>query len=301
MACAPSNVLGFSISPDIPDDRSNIFSMVWQVRAGHAAATDSIGDGVLHQILETALMLCVSWKPECSGDDGGDELMEDTDGDACETLDDEYIALKLSRFPSDEKLDALSALRHLSAIYMLKVGNGPDPVSPALLKCAVNTIDSIIDMPWLQHMFKTLALTLAMLPAEHGGPMPEQPGDRIKLVRIFQARMDSSSLSSHSKGIIKDIFNKRVTADALIPLLQFEGCGHPIDPSFAGLVDSDDTPDQHYRARRFVKVLSGVNLLPSTGCTFKINLVQTVPEAATFGQQYNVKSLNLHTSLLKLR
>lgn len=137
-------------------------------------------------------MLCVSWKPECSGDDSGNELMEDTDGDACETLDDGYIALKISRFPSDEKLDALFALGRLSAFYMLKVGNGPDPVSPALLECAVNTIDSIIDMPWLEHMFKTLTPTLALLPAEHGGPMPERPGDHIKLVRIFQARMDSS-------------------------------------------------------------------------------------------------------------
>jgi hypothetical protein len=48
------------------------------------------------------------------------------------------------------------------------------------------------------------------------------------------------------------------------------GHGHPMDPSFAGLISSDDTPDEHYRARRFVKVLSGVNLLPSTGHTFKV-------------------------------
>jgi hypothetical protein len=80
--------------------------------------------------------------------------------------------------------------------------------------------------------------------------------------------------------------------DALIPLLRFEidgdavfrahmspmlesfqdafyrylrGSGHPNDPLFSAFtVQEGAAADPNYRARRFVKVLSGIHLLPPT-------------------------------------
>ncbi|KIK35735.1 hypothetical protein CY34DRAFT_16842 [Suillus luteus UH-Slu-Lm8-n1] len=141
---SPSNTSTFLIHPDAPEDRLNIFSMIWQVQV-HKNATDSIGDGVLHQVLEITLVQCISWKPV--NDHSGDWMLADADGDTCEMLDDGYVSLKISHFPSGDKLDVVFALGQLVAIYMLKVGNGPDPISPALLKCIINGVNSIVDLP----------------------------------------------------------------------------------------------------------------------------------------------------------
>jgi hypothetical protein len=156
--------------------------------SGHPDATDSIGDGVLRHVLESALAKCISWKPShtsTNSSDGGE-------GDTCETLDDGYVTLKISSFPSDEKLDIVFALGRLAAIYMIKVGNGPDPVSPALLECVINGLDAIMDLPWLRHFHPSLMQTLILLPVEHGGEMPSNVQDRLRLVRIFQTHMGST-------------------------------------------------------------------------------------------------------------
>lgn len=121
----------------------------------------------------------------------GDWMLADADGDTCEMLDDGYVSLKISRFPSEDKLDVVFALGQLAAIYMLKVGNGPDPISPALLECVINGVDSIVDLPWIQCFYQSLSPTLALLPVEYGS-MSHQPEDCVKLMRIFHARMDSS-------------------------------------------------------------------------------------------------------------
>ncbi|KAG1885301.1 uncharacterized protein F5891DRAFT_1087926 [Suillus fuscotomentosus] len=192
--------------------------------------------------------------------------------------------------------------------------------------------------------------------------MSHQPEDRVKLMRIFHARMDSSyneimqasedqwpqirrdffcgallghpaekltnsrefhafkngfdkfltlslpslchALAPMSKTLFQAIFNRRVTAESLIPLLRFEldgdgnfraqmspllrsfedafhrylrGSGRPTDPSLAAFIIHDDAAaDPNYRARRFVKVLSGINLLPPT--TLRIfKVIHTAP------------------------
>ncbi|KAG2127387.1 hypothetical protein BD769DRAFT_1775932 [Suillus cothurnatus] len=367
----PNDASSFVISPDAPEDRLNIFSKIWQVQAGHPDATDSIGDGVLRHVLESALAKCISWKPSHTSTNSSDG----EEGDTCETLDDGYVTLKISSFPSDEKLDIVFALGRLAAIYMIKVSNGPDPVSPALLECVINGLDAIMDLPWLRHFHPSLMQTLILLPVEHGGEMPSNVQDCLRLVRIFQTHMGSTygeivqasndqwpqikrdffssallghpaakiinssefrafkdgfdmflttslgslchSLSPVSKKIFQDIFNRRVTVDALIPLLRFEidgdavfrahmspmlesfqdafyrylrGSGHPNDPLFSAFtVQEGAAADPNYRARRFVKVLSGIHLLPPTTLRlFKINLVQHIPDSVTFNGQYNI-------------
>lgn len=80
------------------------------------------------------------------------------------------------------------------------------------------------------------------------------------------------------------------------------GSGRPTDPSLAAFImDDDAATDPNYRARRFVKVLSGINLLPPTTLRiFKINLVQSIPNSATFGGQYNVRCFFLRTTTADL-
>lgn len=52
------------------------------------------------------------------------------------------------------------------------------------------------------------------------------------------------------------------------------GTGHPAHPLIEDLIDADqhaaDDADPAYRARRFVKLLSGISLLPSSGHMFTV-------------------------------
>ncbi|KAG1724819.1 uncharacterized protein EDB91DRAFT_1255060 [Suillus paluster] len=71
----------------------------------------------------------------------------------------------------------------------------------------------------------------------------------------------------------------------------FCGIGHPPHPQMADLVNEAqrdiDNADPAYRACRFVKLLSGVTLLPPPGQDFTIYVHQTIPETVCFAGQYH--------------
>jgi hypothetical protein len=57
----------------------------------------------------------------------------------------------------------------------------------------------------------------------------------------------------------------------------FKGIGHPVDPLFTDLIGSArqaaDNQDVCYRARRFVKLTSGITLLPLESTKFTVCLL----------------------------
>jgi hypothetical protein len=67
---------------------------------------------------------------------------------------------------------------------------------------------------------------------------------------------------------------------ALLPNLQehvkryFKGVGHPSHPAFTNVIASGqldlDNQDSCYRVRRFVKLMSGISLLPSSKRSFTV-------------------------------
>ncbi|KAG1852845.1 hypothetical protein DFJ58DRAFT_790111 [Suillus subalutaceus] len=94
--------------------------------------------------------------------------------------------------------------------------------------------------------------------------------------------------------------NFKSDMDILLPSLQehlkryFRGIGHPLHPLFAGVIEpaqrAIDNQDLCYRARRFIKLMSGISLLPSDDKSFTIILNQNIPDMATFNKQYDVQS-----------
>ncbi|KAG2126900.1 hypothetical protein DEU56DRAFT_758730 [Suillus clintonianus] len=72
----------------------------------------------------------------------------------------------------------------------------------------------------------------------------------------------------------------------------FKGVGHPADPLFTNLVSSaqlaTDNQDICYRARRFVKLISGITLLPPGLRNFTITVHQDISISATFNGHYDV-------------
>ncbi|KAG1845060.1 hypothetical protein C8R48DRAFT_780068 [Suillus tomentosus] len=72
----------------------------------------------------------------------------------------------------------------------------------------------------------------------------------------------------------------------------FKGVGHPDDPLFTNLVSSTqlatDNQDVCYRARRFVKLISGITLLPPGLKDFTIAIHQDISVSATFNGHYDI-------------
>lgn len=160
--------------------------------SGHPEATDSIGDGPMRQILDTAMRRCLTWKPDIGS--GDDEDVMDVDGDVSSLLDDGYVSLKLSRFPSPEKLDIIFALGRICAWYLVKINSGPDPISPALLELVMNGVSSIMDEKWLSTLYPTLADVLSVVPPDdqNGQRLPREPEMRSRITRICHVRLDTT-------------------------------------------------------------------------------------------------------------
>jgi hypothetical protein len=136
--------------------------------SGHRNATDSFGNGVMRQVIHTALRKSVSWTSDGSNEDD----LALAEGDVCIELDDNFWALKLSRFPSSKKLVTIFAIGHLCALHILWVQNGPHPISPALLSFIVNGVLSLTTSEsnhlWLgNNLFPTLANIIKSLPTEN--------------------------------------------------------------------------------------------------------------------------------------
>jgi hypothetical protein len=122
--------------------------------------------------------------------------------------------------------------------------------------------------------------------------------DAIESMLHFEVDGDSTFRSQISPHL-------RFFKNAVIEYLR--GTGHPAHSMFEGLDDSEAIHPNH-RARRFVKVLSGIPLLPSDSSTYfkvchcclfvqtvlitsiytQVVVVQNVPQDACFGGALNV-------------
>ncbi|KAG1856406.1 hypothetical protein DFJ58DRAFT_840914 [Suillus subalutaceus] len=340
-------------------DMKSIFSIpVWHFQAGHRNATDSFGNGIMRQVIHTALRKSVSWTSDGSNEDN----LALAEGDVCIELDDDFWALKLSWFPSSKKLATIFAIGRLCALHILQVQNGPHPISPALLSFIVNGVLSLTTSEsnhlWLgDNLFPTLANIIKSLPTEDEnvsnlvmdgfGEIRGTPSERWPMVRRdlicaallsyshdefvnsqeYQAFKDgfdlhvTSSIPSLSEilqpsfsSILRSIYDHHPTADVLENMLCFEvdsdenfrarlspylrtfkravlkylnGKGHPRHSIFESLHDDEAMPP-HYRALHFVKVLSGIPLVPADPLArFMVNVTQHVPADATFNGHLN--------------
>jgi hypothetical protein len=102
--------------------------------SGSPDTTDSIGDGVMRQVIDTALHKCLRWTSEVHGD------ISTITGDTSITLDDNFVSLKLklSRFPT-------VGFGCLCALYLLKVCNAPHPITPDIFSLIINGAFCLID------------------------------------------------------------------------------------------------------------------------------------------------------------
>jgi len=128
----------------------------------------------------------------------------------------------------------------------------------------------------------------------------------------------SMVIKSSSKHLLAQTYNRRITTGhQLIPHLKYSiegdedfteelervlpdikrameryllGIGHPFPDRVVGLVESEvvlkDNADPGYRARRFVKALSGLLTMPATPRKFTVIIYQKVRVAALFDGQY---------------
>ncbi|KAG1765732.1 hypothetical protein EV702DRAFT_1204470 [Suillus placidus] len=310
---------------------------------------------IVQSVIDTALHKCIAWMSDATEVHGD---ISETTGDATITLDDDFVSLKLSTFPSAEKLAVIFAIGRL---------------------CTFNSWftnqDSVINQSsWLRTLSPVLAEVLASLPAENGSAsdLPADAVNRLHITRICQSRLDTSFseirrtphdrwplvrkdfifaallgypynefmgsqeyqyrafkdgfdmyitssipflaeiLRVNLDNILQQIYHHQPTADAIESILCFKvdgdstfrsqisprlgtfkkaviqylrGIGHPLHSSFEGL-DNSEAMHPNHRARRFVKVLSGIPPLdPST--RFKVVVVQNVPWDACFGGTLN--------------
>jgi len=160
--------------------------------SGHRNATDSFGNGVMRQVIHTALQKSVSWTSDGSNEDD----LAFAEGDVCIELDDDFWALKLSRFPSSKKLVTIFAIGHLCALHILRVQNGPHLISPALLSFIVNGVLSLTTSEsnhlWLgDNLFPTLANIIKSLPTENENVsnLVMDGVNRDHIARICQSRL----------------------------------------------------------------------------------------------------------------
>lgn len=160
--------------------------------SGHRNATDSFGNGVMRQVIHTALRKSVSWTSNGSNEDN----LALVEGDVCIELDDDFWALKLLRFPSSTKLATIFAIGRLCALHLLQVKNGPHPISPALLSFIVNGVSSLTTSEsnhlWLgDNLFPTLANIIKSLPTEDDNVsnLVMDGVNRDHITRICQSRL----------------------------------------------------------------------------------------------------------------
>ncbi|KAG2127055.1 hypothetical protein BD769DRAFT_1640162 [Suillus cothurnatus] len=135
-----------------------------------------------------------------------------------------------------------------------------------------------MDLPWLCHFHPSLMQMLILLPVEHGGEMPSNVQDHLRLYgEIVQASNDQWPQIKHN-----------FFSNAFYHYLR--GSGHANNPLFSAFtIQEGATADPNYCAHCFIKVLSGIHLLPPTTLRlFKINLVQHIPDSVTFNGQYNI-------------
>ncbi|KAG2114773.1 uncharacterized protein F5147DRAFT_770088 [Suillus discolor] len=180
-------------------DIKSVFSMSsWMFRAGSPDATDSIGDGVMRQVIDTTLHKCLRWTSDTTEVHG--DLSAIT-GDASIMLDDDFVSLKLSRFPSAEKLAVVFTIGRLCALHLLKVCNAPHPITPAIFSLIINGASSLTNQgsindhgSWLRSVSPALADVLASLPAADGSAsnLPVDAANRSHITRICQSRLDTS-------------------------------------------------------------------------------------------------------------
>jgi hypothetical protein len=126
---------------------------------------------VVRQVIADALAICLN-----------EGITEEVNADG-------YVSLTLSAFPSESRLDTIFAIGVLSAMHLLRLGYGPDPISPALLEVVFNGFDSLIDPSWLSVLSAETAQDIALLPLQHGMVFSQAVADRQKLGWLLQSRM----------------------------------------------------------------------------------------------------------------
>jgi hypothetical protein len=148
--------------------------LILHLHSGNPDVNDAIGDGVLRQVIACALKLCL-------------------DEAHCQVVnEDGYVSLRLSSFPTDIRLDALFTLGVLCTMYLIKIQNGPNPVSPILLEAAINGLESIIDMHWLTVVVPDISQTLALFPISHDQQFLTDIQDLHRLRLMVASRMDTT-------------------------------------------------------------------------------------------------------------
>ncbi|KAF8950867.1 hypothetical protein BDZ97DRAFT_1933246 [Flammula alnicola] len=129
------------------------------------------------------------------------------------------------------------------------------------------------------------------------------------------------AISSSSKYLLSQCYNRRITSgEQVIPHLHFSyhrsatpdviqsaqhlipqitaavkryllGKGHPFPDRVHGLANPDtigqEMTDSGFRARRFVKVLSGLDMMPVADKRFQVSLYEDIREKALFNGEYN--------------
>lgn len=152
----------------------------------------------MRQVIDTALHKCLRWTSDTTEVHGD---LFTIAGDASITLDDDFVSLKLSRFPSAEKLAVVFTIGRLCAFYLLKVCNAPHPITPAIFSLIINGASSLTNQgsindhgSWLRSVSPALADVLASLPAADGSAsdLPVDAANRSHITRICQSRLDTS-------------------------------------------------------------------------------------------------------------
>ncbi|KDR69131.1 hypothetical protein GALMADRAFT_215412 [Galerina marginata CBS 339.88] len=350
-----------------PNDATlkNIFSYQhWHVRGG-LLGDDSVGGGVMRQVLSEAIQIVSR------------DIVEDLDND------DGYVTLKISAdgIVSETTVNSCFALGALCTIFMVKAHAAPEPISPALIQAAIGPCRSVQERKWVRSIAPPIAAILDLLPTpvNFRHPIPDcqelrslvrrrfpgtsfnailgVPPDEAQRV-LFNAQFFTcvllgvpenaiqnalefiafsqginlhltpaipsftEAITKSSKYLLARSYSRRITSpEQLIPHLKFEhqrsstpdvvpdtaylmpqieeavkrylrGVGHPLSAISEDYCDLEtfqsEKSDPSLRAKRFVKVLSGLEMLPVEEVKkFKVTIYEDVLDRALFKGQYN--------------
>jgi hypothetical protein len=159
------------------------FLITYQVFRGHEDNIDIVGNGVLQQVLDEALQQCLTFE------EGLVEELENGDG---------YISLKISAdgIVDTDRLHKFFALGALCTIFMIKMHNRPEPISPALIQAAIGGINSILELSWIQAISPPVAEILSLIPTNPTQAIPNQP----RIDHFIKARLPGTQVSISAKN-----------------------------------------------------------------------------------------------------
>ena len=129
---------------------------------------DSVGTGVMRDVLSEAIKIA------------SEGILEDLDNN------DGYMTLRISAdgMVSGRTVDRCFALGALCTIFMIKAHAAPEPISPALIHAAIDSLTSLQERAWLRSVSPPIASTLDLLPTPTNfhHAIPDHP-DLRSLVR----------------------------------------------------------------------------------------------------------------------